>query len=227
MRIDLTHQESFVAPTLERLADEFLGAALAIHLGGIDQGKPEIETEPEGGDFLRTDRPIFTHVPRTLTQSRHLLTRWQADSFHRWLFRNGTHSSFRYSCTNCTVMEPSPTADATRLTEPDRTSPAANTPGWLVSSKNGWRRAVQWADAASANPVSTKPWASFSISGGSHSIRGSAPMNLNKAVISSVRVVPVWIFTMSTDFSSRSPTIRRISVLRSTSMFGVCHFRRP
>ena len=31
------------------------------------------------------------------------------------------------------AIDPSPTADATRLTEPLRTSPAANTPGRLVS----------------------------------------------------------------------------------------------
>ncbi len=40
----------------------------------------------------------------------------------------------RYSCTSDTVIEPMPTADATRLTAPSRTSPAANTPGTLVSS---------------------------------------------------------------------------------------------
>ena len=33
------------------------------------------------------------------------------------------------------VIEPSPTADATRLILPARTSPAANTPGRLVSSR--------------------------------------------------------------------------------------------
>ena len=39
-----------------------------------------------------------------------------------------TYTSLRYSCTNCTAMEPSPTAEATRLTEAARTSPAAKTP---------------------------------------------------------------------------------------------------
>jgi len=38
-----------------------------------------------------------------------------------------------------TAMAPSPTADAQRLTDPLRTSPAANTPGRLVSRKNGVR----------------------------------------------------------------------------------------
>jgi hypothetical protein len=36
---------------------------------------------------------------------------------------------------NITATEPSPTAEATRLTEPWRTSPAANTPGTLPSSR--------------------------------------------------------------------------------------------
>ena len=38
-----------------------------------------------------------------------------------------------------TAIAPSPTADAQRLTDPLRTSPAANTPGRLVSRKNGVR----------------------------------------------------------------------------------------
>jgi hypothetical protein len=33
------------------------------------------------------------------------------------------------------AIEPSPTVEATRLTEPLRTSPTANTPGRLASSK--------------------------------------------------------------------------------------------
>ena len=36
-------------------------------------------------------------------------------------------------------MAPSPTAEATRFMESSRTSPAANTPGTLVSSANGDR----------------------------------------------------------------------------------------
>jgi hypothetical protein len=38
-----------------------------------------------------------------------------------------------------TAIAPSPTAEATRLIEPERTSPAANTPGRLVSSGSGGR----------------------------------------------------------------------------------------
>ena len=43
------------------------------------------------------------------------------------------HASLRNSWTNWTAIAPSPTAVATRLTDPERTSPAANTPGRLVS----------------------------------------------------------------------------------------------
>src|SRR2546426_841030 len=47
------------------------------------------------------------------------------------------HISFKYWCTNATAIAPSPTAEATRLMEPERTSPAASTPGRLVSSRYG------------------------------------------------------------------------------------------
>ncbi|MDT5066306.1 MAG: hypothetical protein QOK02_2461 [Mycobacterium sp.] len=40
----------------------------------------------------------------------------------------------KYSWICRMAMDPSPTADETRFTEPLRTSPTANTPGWLVSS---------------------------------------------------------------------------------------------
>ncbi len=43
------------------------------------------------------------------------------------------------SCTNRTTIVPSPTAPATRLAAPARTSPAANTPGRVVSSRCGSR----------------------------------------------------------------------------------------
>src|SRR5262249_55197752 len=80
--------------------------------------------------------------------------------------------SFRYSCTNWTAIAPSPTAEATRLTEPERTSPAANTPGWLVSSRNGGRRKFQRGESPMSIPVRTKSFSSFSISRGNQSVRG-------------------------------------------------------
>src|SRR5215469_15138747 len=44
--------------------------------------------------------------------------------------------SARVRWTNETAIDPSPTADATRLTLPHRTSPTANTPGSEVSSRD-------------------------------------------------------------------------------------------
>src|SRR5262249_49386255 len=49
-------------------------------------------------------------------------------------------TAFKYSWTNWTAIAPSPTAEATRLTEPERTSPAADTPGRGGSSGDGARR---------------------------------------------------------------------------------------
>src|SRR6267378_6850996 len=58
---------------------------------------------------------------------------------------------FNYSastlCTKATAIDPSPTADATRLTFPPRTSPTAKTPGRLVSSKYGGRAGDHFAFA--------------------------------------------------------------------------------
>ena len=66
----------------------------------------------------------------------------------------------RYWCTSWTAIDPSPTADATRLIDWSRTSPATNTPGRLVSSEKGsrssrqrWRPSIRW----SAAPETMKP----------------------------------------------------------------------
>src|SRR5262245_4563248 len=65
---------------------------------------------------------------------------------------------------------PSPPAAATRLTDPARTSPIANTPSRLVSSG---RR-----PAPASAPVRTNPLASTTTSDAeSHDVFGSAPMN--------------------------------------------------
>src|SRR5258708_11372649 len=61
----------------------------------------------------------------------------------------GWPASARKACSAATTCAPSPTAAATRLTDPARTSPIANTPGRLVSS--GLRMLA---------PVRTKPLSS-------------------------------------------------------------------
>ena len=68
--------------------------------------------------------------------------------------------------TNCTAMAPSPTAVAQRLVDPERTSPAAKTPGTLVSSR---------PSASAAGPVRMNPRRSRATASPSHSVHGSAP----------------------------------------------------
>src|SRR6185295_8017868 len=60
------------------------------------------------------------------------------------------HVSERYWWTRDTAIEPSPTALATRLIERERTSPATNTPGTLVSSRYGSRGSGQPSAFASS-----------------------------------------------------------------------------
>ena len=58
------------------------------------------------------------------------------------------------------ATEPSPTAEATRLMDPCRTSPTANTPGMPVSNSIGGRSSGHPAGGPSPSrsaPVSTNP----------------------------------------------------------------------
>ena len=94
----------------------------------------------------------------------------------------------KYWCIKATAMLPSPTLAEQRLTEPDLTSPAANTPGWLVSSMKGSRSSVQREELATARPVRTNPLSSVSIASGSQSVHGTAPMNKKTAGVEMVRL---------------------------------------
>src|SRR3954471_225210 len=95
------------------------------------------------------------------------------------------------ACTKLTAMAPSPTAAATRLVDPLLTSPAAKTPGRLVSSRKGVRPeacqrslpAVSWG---SEGPVTTKPLRSKSTQLRSHSVLGSAPMKRKSELVCKV-----------------------------------------
>src|SRR5205814_7162799 len=96
--------------------------------------------------------------------------------------------------TPVTAMPPSPTAAAQRLTEPDRTSPAAKIPGRLVSSGPGWRLFSFQAGAfATVDPVLMNPLSSRSISSGSHSVHGLAPIMEKIAGVRTTRRSPVFV----------------------------------
>src|SRR5690606_26804931 len=78
------------------------------------------------------------------------------------------------------TTDPSPTDDATRLTDPERTSPTAKIPGCVVS--------YGLATPASG-PVLTKPLSSSSTRPESHAVLGAAPTMMNKAP-ASIRTFP-------------------------------------
>src|SRR5437867_12844745 len=99
-------------------------------------------------------------------------------------------------------MPPSPTAAAQRLTESERTSPAANTPGRLVSIGPGARLILcQAEDCATLAPVRMKPLSSRSISAGGQPVHGSAAVIGNRAGVSTVRRAPVPVFSGSVGLS--------------------------
>src|SRR4051795_3178556 len=119
----------------------------AVPPGGIPAGDREVV------DLLVDELPVpldivLVHidVPRRAEEPLHLRDPCHVPSSS--LVRHRVVA--RCSCTRRTAMEPSPTAEATRLTEPLRTSPAANTPGRLVSSSSGGGR------GSSSAPVPTR-----------------------------------------------------------------------
>ena len=136
-----------------------------------------------------------------------------------------TQVSARYSWTSRTTIDPSPTADATRFMAPARTSPAANTPGTLVSRESGSRGSFQTfvcaASASRSRPVSTKPFASRRTPAGSQSLRGLVPMNTNTASISSTCVVPSSFDRNATRSTWPFPSTRSTSVRARSRTFGV------
>src|SRR6266481_8490612 len=76
-------------------------------------------------------------------------------------------ASARKACNAATTCAPSPTAAATRLTDPERTSPIANTPARVVSS-----------GLPGFASVRTKPLSSsVTPDPDNHPVFGSAPMN--------------------------------------------------
>src|SRR6478752_6725243 len=80
------------------------------------------------------------------------------------------HETLSAWCTEAITIEPSPTAEATRLIDPDRTSPTAKMPGQLVASGS----ANAWEDAGSSEaadiPVRTNPLSSKATQVVSHSV---------------------------------------------------------
>ena len=77
------------------------------------------------------------HLPQNQKRSRLVAEALQSGviATARSVIALGRYASRRNWCTKAIAMLPSPTAAATRLTGPERTSPHAKMPGTLVSSR--------------------------------------------------------------------------------------------
>jgi hypothetical protein len=88
VRIDLADQVHVVAAAGDGFADHFLGAALAIHLGRVDQVHAEVEAEPQRGHLGRAGGRVFAHVPGALAEFRELVHRglrsWKTRRYNKF-----------------------------------------------------------------------------------------------------------------------------------------------
>jgi hypothetical protein len=71
----LGHDKAFVTPPFDGFSDDLLGDSVAIHLGGVDQRKPEIDAEPKRRDLFFSHPYAFAQAPCALPKLRHPLTR--------------------------------------------------------------------------------------------------------------------------------------------------------
>src|ERR1700737_5056590 len=97
------------------------------------------------------------------------------------------------------VHAPSPTAEAQRLIEPALTSPAANTPGRLVSIAKGLRSRTQLSGGLSffrrSEPVTMYPPLSQTTpASAAHCVCGTPPSPRKSQLVSAVHSCPVALF---------------------------------
>src|ERR1700733_14336174 len=145
--------------------------------------------------------------------NRNLLMRYSA----------GFSASPRNPCSAATTCAPSPIAPPTRLTDPERTSPTANTPGTEVSSADA--RPALFLHCA---PVTTKPPRStITPQPLSQPVAGSAPTNRNRLRNSVVVHSPDNRLRQRTRSRETSlvPSSATTSVLNTSSIFGAASMR--
>src|SRR5438270_13930954 len=71
--IELRHDEHLVATTRDRFTDNPLGAAIGVHLRGVDQRHPEVDPGPQRRDLALALARVFAHTPRPLAEDRDTL----------------------------------------------------------------------------------------------------------------------------------------------------------
>src|SRR5260370_33626678 len=126
-------------PARWRAADagdrRWLGASPAARL--CDGRRPRIEPASDfahHADHLSSPRPPAKSAG--LVPQMNALTLLPASLFAS--LGDAAAPFARTACSSAAATAPSPIAAPTRLTDPDRTSPEANTPRPLVSSGTGW-----------------------------------------------------------------------------------------
>ena len=145
-------------------------------------------------------------------------------------YRDAAAPIARTACSSATTTAPSPIAAPTRLTDPDRTSPMANTPRTLVSSGNGRpdRLFDQLTSDGTSEPVRMKFLASkVTALSLSQVVAGSAPMKRKRWRIGFSVSSPVTLLRQRTRSSCFSgvPCRATISVWVNTSILSVASMR--
>ena len=128
-------------------------------------------------------------------------------------------------CTRWIEIAPSPTADATRFTFPERMSPTAKTAGKLVSSICGDRPRGHFCGALArtgsrSRPVRMKPCRSRTTQPRSQSLRGDAPVITKTCRMSRVILSPDNRSSQVTRSRCDSPSNDTSSVSRCSSITG-------
>jgi hypothetical protein len=71
VRIHLGHYSDLIAPTGDCASNDFLGAAVAVHLRRVDERHAEVEAERERRDFVLRALATLAHPPRSLPERGH------------------------------------------------------------------------------------------------------------------------------------------------------------
>ena len=82
VREHLADQEDGVAPAGDRLADDLLGGAVRVQLGGVDERHAELETLAERRDLLGAARRILAVAPGCLADRGNRLPGRELDLAH-------------------------------------------------------------------------------------------------------------------------------------------------
>src|SRR6266704_3132993 len=184
------------------------------------------------GDFANVHATLFRlrdepfEVRLRLVRERRHRPQLGDQGFHSCLIQRFAHWTLaRYWCMNCTTTAPSPTPEATRLTEPWRTSPTTKIPGTLVSSKLGSRLSVHDAgllpSRIRSGPERMKPRSSRATTLPSHSVRGSAPMKMKRLEAGSFFLSPEGEHSTVIPVSRNSPSTSTTLARDQTSILGV------